>query len=224
MSAVTPETKVIQSISRKSLKGEIVEVLQKAIISGHYKPGDWLVERQLAAEFAVSTIPVREALQELESRGLVKRRPNAGCFVIELSPEEIRQISKLREVLEPKLIEWAAERITKEDGEKLQAQLDLLAKAAKAGDLPHFFYEDSRFHSMVWQISGNQYAVRALESAIGPLFAMGLMKGAHPNLPNLVKEVKKHQDFLNALRAGKVADALRIMAEIARGFDAHLTQ
>ena len=77
-----PQTEIIQS---KSLREEIVEVIQRDIIAGHFRPGQRLVERELVQRFRVSSIPIREALQELENRGLVIRRHNFGCSVIQLT-------------------------------------------------------------------------------------------------------------------------------------------
>ena len=70
------------------------------------------MERELIQRFGVSSIPIREALLELESRGLVTRRHNCGCSVIQLRPEEAARICELWRVLEPKMMERAAVRIT----------------------------------------------------------------------------------------------------------------
>src|SRR5882757_6649847 len=100
-SLVQPEPRSIQP---KSLGEEIVEVLQREIIGGDFRPGQRLVERELIKRFGVSSIPVREALQELENRGLVVRRHNCGCSVIQLTPREAARICELRRVLEPKVV------------------------------------------------------------------------------------------------------------------------
>ena len=87
-------------IKAKTLRDEIIEALQQAIILGERQPGEPLVERELAEQFGVSSIPVREALQELENRGLATKRPNYSCCVIELAPEELNQMFELRALLE----------------------------------------------------------------------------------------------------------------------------
>src|SRR5882757_6118181 len=113
-------------IRPKSLGEEIVEVLQREIIAGDFRPGQRLVERELIKRFGVSSIPIREALQELENRGLVVRRHNRGCSVIQMTPHEAARICELRRVLEPKVVEWAAERITPAAAAALRAQLGLV--------------------------------------------------------------------------------------------------
>lgn len=84
-------------------------MLQREIIAGGYRPGQRLVERGLVRRFGVSSIPIREALVELEGRGLVARRHNCGCSVIQLTTDEAIRICELRRVLEPRVMEWAAE-------------------------------------------------------------------------------------------------------------------
>src|SRR5579863_6409541 len=121
-------------IRPKSLGEEIVDVLQREIIGGQFNPGQRLVERELIRRFGVSSIPVREALQELEDRGLVVKRHNCGCSVIQLTAKEAARICELRRVLEPKVMEWAAERISRDPAEALRGQLGQVEDAALNGD------------------------------------------------------------------------------------------
>src|SRR5215831_16830967 len=156
---------VMDTIIRpKSLAEEIVNVLQRQIIAGEFSPGQRLVERDLIQRFGVSSIPVREALRELESRGLVMRRLNCGCSVVELTPKEAIRMCELRRALEPKVVEWAAMRTTPAAAAALHKQLDRLKLTAQNQDYPGFFQEDLKFHRMIWELGDNPYAVRALES------------------------------------------------------------
>ena len=97
-------------INARSLRDEIIETVQREIILGERKPGEPLIERELAEQFGVSSIPVREALHELEHRGLATKRPNYSCCVIELTQGELNQMFELRALLEPQVMAWAAER------------------------------------------------------------------------------------------------------------------
>ena len=205
--------------SHKSLKERVVTALQQAIITGVYKPGQRLVERELGERFGVSSIPVREALQELENRGLVTKRLNHGCTVINLTHEEVERICALRRVLEPKVTEWAAERITPGEVRELEQQLGRVSQAADAGDISAFFLEDLVFHRRIWEIAGNVYAARSLESVLGSLFASGLIRARGTDGPDLQWEVKKHERLLEALRRHDGRQAARALLEIAQGFE-----
>lgn len=215
MSAARP----LESVTQKALKDQIVEAVQKAIISGRYRPGQWLVERELADTFQVSSIPVREALQELEAQGLVTRRRNRGCYVTQLSDSDIENLIRLRDLIEPEVARWTAQNLTDSDADLLQEQLSQLQQAARRGDVPEFFYRDLLFHRSVWRLSGNPWAGRTLESIAAPLFAAGLTLSGHLQRPDLKAEADKHQKFLNALRRHDGAEARRILVEICTGFD-----
>jgi DNA-binding GntR family transcriptional regulator len=212
----------VQPVNQRALKDQIVEAVQKAIISGRYGPGQWLVERELADTFQVSSIPVREALQDLEAQGLVTRRRNRGCYVTQLSQAEIENLIRLRDLIEPQVAHWTAQNLTDEDADLLEEQLVQMQQAARRRDVPEFFYRDLMFHRLVWRLSGNPYAGKILESIVAPLFAAGLTVAGHLQKPDLKAEAEKHQRFLNALRAHRGAEASRILIEICTGFDASL--
>jgi len=210
------------TINAKSLRDEIVEALQRGVILGLYQPGAPLVERELAAQFGVSSIPVREALQELESRGLVTKRPNRSCCVIELSPAELDQMFELRALLEPQVIRWAAERMSAEDAASLAPLVENLRSAAGERDFAQFFQRDLILHRRIWELSGNRFAAQALERAVLPLFAFGLMRDHRAEELNLNREVEKHEQMVRALRAGQPERAAESLSKIASGFETHV--
>jgi DNA-binding GntR family transcriptional regulator len=74
----------------------VIEQIRAAILNGLYKPGERLMEADVAAQFKVSRSPVREALQALESEGTLFAAPYAGALVRPLSPEEIHEIAEIR--------------------------------------------------------------------------------------------------------------------------------
>jgi DNA-binding GntR family transcriptional regulator len=209
-------------IRPKSLRAQVVEVLERAIITGIYKPGQRLVERDLVERFGVSSIPIREALQELENRGLVSKRHNYGCTVIQLTPGEVEDICKLRDLLEPKVMEWATARITSEGAKRLRELLARMTRAAEKDDLAEFYHSDLLFHKTIWEISGNRWAARALETALGSLFVAGMIGGRESGKLDLVREAKKHERLLKLLESGDGEAAANVLADIASGFEKHL--
>src|SRR3954449_2778545 len=83
-----------------TLKSHIFNGIREAIVSGRYRPGDRLNESQIAREFGISRIPVREALMQLQEHGLVMNHERRGMFVTRLSEEDVQRINSLRVVLE----------------------------------------------------------------------------------------------------------------------------
>jgi DNA-binding GntR family transcriptional regulator len=206
-------------IQQKPLSDEIVGILQRDIIGGVLGPGQRLVERELIRRFGVSSIPVREALLELEARGLVVKRHNCGCSVIHLTSTEAERICQLRRVLEPKVMEWAAERIKPEAIDALAVQLGRLEQAAATNDLAAFFHEDLAFHRMIWDAADNPYAVRALETMMGSLFASGLIGSRDRQSIDLLAEFAKHVRLFDAIRDHDSQRAALALLEIAAGFE-----
>ncbi|MCX6627480.1 MAG: GntR family transcriptional regulator [Candidatus Solibacter sp.] len=209
-------------IRSQSLGEEIAEILQSEIIGGRFAPGQRLVERELTARFGVSSIPIREALQELENRGLIVRRHNRGCSVVQLTRKEAARICELRRVLEPKVIEWAAERMTPAQAALLRGQFERLERAADNHDLAGFFQEDVRFHRMIWGAADNAYAARALNNILGSLFASGVIGSAAAAAIDLPEEAGKHRRLLEALCDADAQRSAMALREIAAGFEKHV--
>jgi DNA-binding GntR family transcriptional regulator len=210
----------------RSLRNDIVRSVQRDIIVGVFQPGQRVVERELIARFGVSSIPVREALQDLENRGLVIRRPNRGCTIVDLTPLEAARICELRRVLEPQVMTWAAERITPDSVEDVEQQLQKVERAAVQQDMASFFHEDLQLHQKLWAISANTYAVRALETSLGGLFASGLNKRylnrSDQTVMELAAEVEKHRRLVEAIKGKQGQLAASVMLEIAAGFEEYL--
>jgi DNA-binding GntR family transcriptional regulator len=211
-----------QTRRSKPLGEEIAAILQKEIIAGGYRPGQRLVEREIIKRFGVSSIPVREAFQELESRGLLIRRHNVGCSVIELSPLEAARICELRRTLEPKVIEWACERIKPAAVTALEAQLQKLERAAARSSYSAFFQEDVAFHRMIWAAADNPFATRALEIVMGSLFASGLIDAERRSSIDLKAEVSKHRLLVEAISQRDAPRAAKLLLDIATGFEMHV--
>jgi DNA-binding GntR family transcriptional regulator len=197
-----------------SIVARIANTLQSEIICGEYAPGERLVERQISERFRASSIPVREALQILEARGLVIKRPNRGCSVVDLSVEELAQMCELRDLVEPEVIAWAACRRTEAGIEALRVRLALLRDAAESGSLPRFFSEDLEFHRCLWDLAGNPFASRALVTVVGCLFACGLRNAE----VDLRYQYAKHERLFQAIVDSRPTDAALLLKDISAGF------
>jgi DNA-binding GntR family transcriptional regulator len=209
-------------IQPKCLREEIVEILQREIIGGQFRPGQRLVERELSGRFGVSSIPIREALQELENRGLAVRRHNCGCSVLQLTTHEAARICELRRILEPQVMEWAAQRITPAASLALRTQFGRMRMAAEAPDFARYFQEDLKFHRMIWTVADNTYAARALETVLGSLFASGIIGSREADTIDLRIEAEKHRRLLDAITDADSQRAALCLLEIAAGFEKHV--
>src|SRR5258707_4590320 len=117
---------VFQEIEAVPLTERVAAVLKDAFFSGKLKPGDAIVERQVAREMRFGTPVVREALISLQGQGFVRRVTNTGTFVTKFDAEEVRQLYTLRIELEAIAFEWARMRITPDDITHLTTLVDKL--------------------------------------------------------------------------------------------------
>ncbi|MBI4891318.1 MAG: GntR family transcriptional regulator [Acidobacteria bacterium] len=205
----------------QSLRTQIADAVEAAILGGEHPPGARLIERELVDRFGVSSIPVREALQDLEAKGLVVKVPNVGCRVVEFTKHDTEAVCEFRRTLEPLVFRWAAARITIEWHAPLTEQWVRFSRAAATGNSPDFFREDIAFHRLIWQIAGNRFASRALEGTIGPLLAAGLAIDSNSVSFNLQREARKHKPILDAILAGDGDRAANLLLEIAGNFEFH---
>jgi DNA-binding GntR family transcriptional regulator len=87
-----------------SVEELVTTALRDAILSGELRPGDRLLQEQLAEQLRVSRIPLRDALRRLEAEGLVRIGPRRGAEVASLTPDDVREIYAIRIALEPELV------------------------------------------------------------------------------------------------------------------------
>ncbi len=154
----------------KTDKTHLVDVIQQAIISGKFKPGERLNESRLARHYKVSRIPVREALLQLHEQGLVMNSPRRGMFVILLSEEEGAKINSLRIVLEAEALKLCRARFTAAYEKHLSALVQKMERS-KSGSEIEAAAPDLEFHRAIWAYSGNGYLEKALNSLVPILFA-----------------------------------------------------
>lgn len=140
------------AVERAVLRDQVKEILLERILSGHYEPGDRLVETRIAKELGTSQAPVREALRELELLRFVESAPFRGSWVREVSEEELGEIYPVRAAIEEVAARAAAVRL---DGEvaALEAEIEAMRNAA---DLHAQVEHDVRFHRLIVEASGNR--------------------------------------------------------------------
>src|ERR1700676_3325433 len=99
-------------LQRQRAADEVYQALRQAIVNYHIKPGERLDVEDLSAKFGVSLTPVRSAIQQLATEGLVEIRPRSGTFVASLTARDVEETFKIRCALECLAGEDAIHRIT----------------------------------------------------------------------------------------------------------------
>lgn len=129
------------------------EVLRTAILHCELKPGEKIVVDALSTQMGISPIPIRTALQRLQSEGLVEITPHTGTIVSELSPADFEPVSLLLEKLEILAFEIAAQKATDADIAHLKQIVDSLGEALAASNLERWAELNIEFHATVARIS-----------------------------------------------------------------------
>lgn len=132
-----------------SLRAQVFHDLEEEILSGRLKPGDTLAEAKISAKLGVSRTPVREAVGQLESEGLVKSIPNRGAVVVGVSQRDIEDIYTIRTHIEGLAAKWTAEKIMDSELEELTNIVELQEFYLMKGDLVQIWRLDSRFHELI---------------------------------------------------------------------------
>lgn len=197
------------------LRQQVYDTLEGLIIYGELKPGQHLVESDLAGRLGVSRIPVREALQLLHRDGWVDLRPRQGAFVHQPTVREVDEVFRVRTLLEVESTRMAAENVPDEKIEMLEATLDAGTEALRVGDESELVKLNSEFHGQVTSMAGNQVLAQILhrlDKRIRWYFAP-VVKARGAN------SWSEHTEIVAALRAkdpDRAAEAMRKHAEATR--------
>ncbi|MEU3982400.1 GntR family transcriptional regulator [Streptomyces sp. NPDC026672] len=205
-----------QPLTRVLLSDQVYTRVRGLIIGGELKPGDRLVESEIARQLAVSQAPVREAVKRLVHEGLAQHIPRRGSFVATVSQDDADAARGVRVVIEELAARTVAEHPDPEAMAQLRAQVELMREAAAAGDVGLFRDADIVFHRMVCEASGNPFlpkvwavmepSLRALRVVSDPLFT-----GSWKDM------AEQHTGLLLALESGHPRLAAEKFAAHARG-------
>jgi len=182
--------------SDRPLREAVRDTLRSRIFEGHYAPGTRLVERDLAAEFNVSRLPIREALRMLRQEGLIRDRASRGSEVAGLSAKDVEDLFDVRESLEVLACRLAASRATEEDLKRLAGLLDDAERFLAKGSILEAHRANSEFHDAITAIANNNF----LRSALEPL--QGRMHWLFRHVSDLPELIQEHRELYAAIASG----------------------
>lgn len=144
----------------KPLREIVFESIRGAILSGSLKPGERLMEVQVAEKLGVSRTPIREAIRKLELEGLVVMIPRKGAYVADLSIKDITDALEIRAALEGLAAGLASMRITEEEIEELELTAVEFHKAIEQEDYDLMIQRDIEFHAKIFAATRNEKLVQ----------------------------------------------------------------
>lgn len=130
----------------------LADALREAIVNGELGGGDALRQDELAAHFGVSRMPVRDALRQLETEGLVTIHPTRGCFVSRLDPTDIQEVFALRSLVEAEALQLAFPSLTSQTLDEADAVLERIDRCRHPGELTSL---NRTFHMLLYRDCGS---------------------------------------------------------------------
>jgi DNA-binding GntR family transcriptional regulator len=179
-----------------AVRERVTADLRQEIIAGSLRPGDRLVERELAERFGVSRVPVREAIRALVAEGFVHFETPRRTVVRRLTPNDVKELFELREALEVYAAGLAASRATPQDLTEVRELLDRAAAATEAGDAELITDLNSRLHDRIVAMAANSLLTEALEPVAGRLRWMTRRNEEWPQL------LVEHRELYEAIASG----------------------
>lgn len=193
------------------LRDVVFNTLRGAILRGDLKPGQRLMEIQLANQLGVSRTPVREAIRKLELDGLVKMVPRKGAEVAQISEKHVKDVLEVRSALEELAGELACDRMSSEELEELKRINRTFQQICDSDDITSIANMDESFHMVIYRSTGNERLYQMVNALREQMYRYRLEHVK--NKSNRATLVREHEEIIQALEK---RDAARTRKEIHR--------
>lgn len=199
------------SFKRASTREQITQYLLERILDGTFKPGERLIELNIANELNTSQAPVRESFRYLEAMRMVVTEPYKGTRVREVTDRELEESSQVRAALEELGASLAASKL-KGNVARITEESKLFMKAAKQKDVQRYSQHDIEFHRLIMEASGNQLLLSIWESVV--LETRFLRTLSRIGEDQLVEFGQAHLPVIDALEEGDGPKAAAILKNL----------
>jgi len=199
----------VKTLTPTSLRQQAADVIRASILAGELRAGEIYSATMLAQRLGVSPTPVREAMLDLASGGLVEPLRNRGFRVLTPDERDLDEISELRLMLEPIAMRSVVERATDEQLAELEAVVATIVERAEVADVAGFLVADRAFHLGLLELLGNGRLVRLVAQLRDQTRLVGITELAREG--NLAASAREHRDILTALRTRDADAAEQLM-------------
>lgn len=191
------------------LRDVVYNTLRQAILRGELKPGERLMEIQLANKLGVSRTPVREAIRKLELDGLVLMIPRKGAEVADISEKSLRDVLVVRKALEELAVQLTCEKIGKAQIMELKEAAEEFKKILKSSDVTQIAEADVRFHDVIYMATDNQKLIQLLNNLGEQMYRYRVEYLKRPEVyPQLVEE---HEEIIRQIEKREKEQAAEIV-------------
>lgn len=195
-------------LKNKTLREEVVDFLRLRILRGEIKPGERIVESEVANYFNISRGPVREAVRQLEQEGLLAYQRNKGCLVKVLSPDEAWEIYLLRSNLESLSVKVCNGIIGKEYIRRMKKAAMDMEFYVQEFDIENIIEADHTFHSQIIKASKMSRLLELWSSMNGTSFAI-FHTVVNTNRDHIKIISEKHLKLLEVIEEGNIEKSMK---------------
>ncbi|MHA7875726.1 GntR family transcriptional regulator [Roseivivax sp.] len=195
----------------KSLTELVTERLRARIISGELELGQKLSEARIAKQMEVSRTPVREAVNRLESEGLLRVEAQRGCFVFEVGPDELGQLCDARVCIETQALQVALRTDPRGLHTALSACVEDMRRARAGEDTSAYLAFDTDFHDLLVAGSKNPFLIRAYAAISPKMAALRNRLGRH--IDHMAKSFEEHVIISDCVRRGDAETGLEVLVD-----------
>ncbi|WP_153147527.1 GntR family transcriptional regulator [Dechloromonas sp. H13] len=196
-------------IAPTALYQEVAERLRQRIFAHELTPGTWIDEQKLAEQYGISRTPLREALKVLASEGLVELKPRRGCYVTEISRQDLDDIFPLMALLEGRCAADAVRAAKAADIKGLREIHERLEAAAREGRIDAFFEANQEFHRRIQELASNRWLLSVIQDLRKVLKLSRLHSLSLEG--RLQQSLEEHRAIMAAFEAGEGARAEKLM-------------
>ena len=193
------------------LRDVVFNTLRQAILRGELKPGERLMEIQLANKLGVSRTPIREAIRKLEKEGLVTIEPRRGAYASQISTDDMVEILEVRQNMEGLAAFFAASRMKPEQMRELEDVSKKYNEAVSEGNMQDMITYDTRFHRIIVESCNNKILVQMIEQLQELVLRFRYIY--YDNFRRAENMPEEHQVILEAIENGD-AEAARQAADV----------
>lgn len=193
------------------LRDVVFNTLRRAILRGELKPGERLMEIQLANKLGVSRTPIREAIRKLELEGLVLMIPRKGAEVAEITEKNLRDVLEVRCALEELAVQLACDRIDGSGLKELHEAADRFRNILDSDDITQIAQADEAFHDVIFTATGNQRLIQLLNNLREQMYRYRIeylkKKECYPQL------LDEHESIIHAIESQDKEMAMQITGQ-----------
>ena len=193
------------------LRDVVFNTLRQAILRGELKPGERLMEIQLANKLGVSRTPIREAIRKLELEGLVLMIPRKGAEVAEITEKSLRDVLEVRRALEELAVELVCEKITDEQIQDLKDAAEEFKESLKDGDITRIAEADVKFHDVIYMATDNQKLIQLLNNLREQMYRYRVEYLKRSDFHQQL--IDEHEEIIETIESGQKDRAVQVVCQ-----------